>query len=99
MDRERGNLNLTSGPRLANALFSSRRAPLELASAPPCQGVANTRGKPMEDREQRIREIAHRLWEEAGRPSGQADEHWEKARQIVDAEEAERAALRANAAG
>jgi hypothetical protein len=53
----------------------------------------------MEDREQRIREIAHRLWEEAGRPSGQADEHWEKARQIVDAEEAERAALRANAAG
>jgi hypothetical protein len=53
----------------------------------------------MEDREQRIREKAHRIWEEAGRPPDKADEHWEKARQIVDAEDAEREALRANAAG
>jgi hypothetical protein len=53
----------------------------------------------MADREERIREIAHRLWEEAGRPSGLADQHWEKAQQIVDAEDAEREALSANAAG
>ena len=53
----------------------------------------------MAEREERIRKIAHRLWEEAGRPSGQADQHWEKARQIVDAEDAEREALGANAAG
>ena len=37
-------------------------------------------------REQRVRDVAHRLWEDSGRPSGQADCHWEQARQIVDAE-------------
>jgi hypothetical protein len=36
--------------------------------------------------ERRIREIAHRLWEDSGRPNGQADRHWEQARQIVDAQ-------------
>ena len=29
--------------------------------------------------EQRQRELAHRLWEEEGRPEGKADEHWSKA--------------------
>jgi hypothetical protein len=53
----------------------------------------------MADREERIREIAHRLWEEAGRPSGLTAQHWEKAQQIVHAEDAEREALSANSAG
>jgi hypothetical protein len=38
----------------------------------------------LEARERRIREIAHKIWEESGRPAGQADSHWEQARQIVD---------------
>jgi hypothetical protein len=33
----------------------------------------------LQDREQGIREIAHRLWEEAGRPSGQEVLHWQMA--------------------
>lgn len=36
-----------------------------------------------ETREQRIREIAHRLWEQEGRPSGQEQRHWEMAEAIV----------------
>lgn len=34
--------------------------------------------------EQRIRELAHRLWEEEGRPSGKHDEHWERARLEIE---------------
>jgi hypothetical protein len=29
-----------------------------------------------EQRQERIRERAHRLWEEEGRPEGRADAHW-----------------------
>ena len=42
----------------------------------------------MEDnREARIRERAHAIWEEEGRPEGQEREHWERAAAEVDAEE------------
>ena len=37
---------------------------------------AHTRTPQLQDRQQRIRELAHRIWEEAGRPSGQDDLHW-----------------------
>jgi hypothetical protein len=37
--------------------------------------------------EARIREKAHMLWEEAGRPEGRAVEHWEKARTLVAIED------------
>jgi hypothetical protein len=43
-----------------------------------------------EAREQRIRELAHRMWEEEGRPDDQAHRHWEKARQVIEEEERER---------
>jgi hypothetical protein len=33
----------------------------------------------LQHREQRIREIAHRIWEQAGRPSGQDAVHWQMA--------------------
>jgi hypothetical protein len=49
------------------------------------------------DREERIRQRAHRLWEEAGRPEGAAQEHWERAAQDLDREDAE--IQRAGAAG
>jgi hypothetical protein len=38
------------------------------------------------DAEKRIREIAHRLWEESGRQEGAAGQHWAQAHQIFDAE-------------
>ncbi|HLW90327.1 MAG TPA: DUF2934 domain-containing protein [Roseiarcus sp.] len=42
----------------------------------------------MSDREQKIREIAFRIWEEEGRPLGHAERHWEMAERIVAEEEA-----------
>jgi hypothetical protein len=42
----------------------------------------------LEDAEERIREIAHLLWETSGRPSGEAERHWEQARQIFEAQRA-----------
>lgn len=49
------------------------------------------------DREERIRQRAYRLWEEAGRPEGAAEDHWERAAQDLDREDAE--IQRAGAAG
>jgi hypothetical protein len=46
----------------------------------------------MPDREHRVREVAHRLWEEDGRPCDQDKRHWATAERIVDAEESARAA-------
>ena len=52
---------------------------------------------PTADREERIRQRAYRLWEEAGRPEGTAQEHWDRAAQDLDREDAE--IQRAGAAG
>jgi hypothetical protein len=41
----------------------------------------------MDSREDRIRAKAHELWVEAGRPEGQADEHWLKAARLIDADQ------------
>ncbi|MDP9132414.1 MAG: DUF2934 domain-containing protein [Nitrospirota bacterium] len=38
-----------------------------------------------DDREARIRERAHAIWEEEGRPVGKEREHWERAAKEVDA--------------
>jgi Protein of unknown function (DUF2934) len=45
--------------------------------------------KPVLADQERIRRIAHRIWEEAGRPMGRAALHWEMAEK--EAEDAERA--------
>ena len=45
------------------------------------------------DREERIRAIAHRIWEEEGQPVGQEERHWRMAETVVLEEEAERASL------
>ena len=39
------------------------------------------------DREQRIRERAHALWEREGRPEGRQEEHWAQACRETDMEE------------
>jgi hypothetical protein len=40
----------------------------------------------MSDREHRVREIAHRLWEEEGRPTDQDKRHWATAERMLDAQ-------------
>jgi hypothetical protein len=37
-----------------------------------------------DDREHRIRQRAHEIWEREGRPSGRDREHWERAKRDVD---------------
>ena len=37
-----------------------------------------------DDRHDRIKERAHHLWEQAGRPEGQHDDHWDQAEREVD---------------
>ena len=41
-------------------------------------------------RQQRLREIAHRIWEAEGRPDGRADVHWRAAEAELAAEDAAR---------
>jgi Protein of unknown function (DUF2934) len=48
------------------------------------------------DRTERIRERAHRIWEEEGRPEGRESDHWSRAAAEVDAEGAD--AVEANKA-
>lgn len=45
------------------------------------------RGAPT-DREDRIRQRTHELWEQEGRPDGRAHDHWERAAQDLDREDA-----------
>jgi hypothetical protein len=39
------------------------------------------------ERENRIREIAHRLWEEAGQPDGRDNEFWTRAEMQIEEQE------------
>lgn len=48
--------------------------------------------------EERIRQRAYALWEQAGRPHGQDEAHWHQARRELDAGEAGNAALDAQLA-
>lgn len=41
----------------------------------------------MDNREERIRQKAHELWEQAGQPQDKADEHWSEAERLVDKED------------
>ena len=50
----------------------------------------------MADTEQRIRERAHRIWEEEGRPHGREQEHWDRARFLVGLEDNADAGLEPN---
>lgn len=46
--------------------------------------------------EQRVRERAYRLWIEEGQPEGQAEAHWDKARELVAIEENYKDTLKPN---
>jgi hypothetical protein len=39
------------------------------------------------DLETRIRQRAYSLWEEDGRPDGHAEEYWERAQKLIEAED------------
>lgn len=41
----------------------------------------------MSDREMRVRERAHQLWEREGHPSGREVDHWDQALREIDAED------------
>ncbi len=43
----------------------------------------------MADREERIRQRAHEIWEMEGRPDGRDQEHWERAHREIDAKSSE----------
>lgn len=45
-------------------------------------------------REERIRELAHRMWQQAGKPLGQDEYFWSKAEAEIDMEDAADAARR-----
>jgi Protein of unknown function (DUF2934) len=47
-----------------------------------------------EQLERRIRERAHRIWEEEGRPQGREAAHWELARLAIAQEDAQASMLR-----
>lgn len=56
----------------------TQRQQLDPATAPGSDIAASS------DREQRVRDRAYRMWEEAGRPEGQHEEHWHSAGREVD---------------
>jgi hypothetical protein len=45
-------------------------------------------------REDRIREVAHRIWREEGCPHGRHEQHWQMARDLVAIEEGYESALK-----
>jgi Protein of unknown function (DUF2934) len=49
--------------------------------------MVDTRATDCRDHEQRIRELAYRLWEQDGRPHGRDVEFWQRARELVAIEE------------
>jgi len=83
------------GSSTAKAEISPRRARATLQPQSPLQteAVINDGGAPTtadghSDREKRIRQTAYQLWEEAGRPRGQEQQHWDHAQRLVDGEDA-----------
>ncbi|AZO00559.1 MAG: DUF2934 domain-containing protein [Mesorhizobium sp.] len=40
-----------------------------------------------DDRQERIRRRAHTIWEQAGRPDGAHQQHWDQATAEIDSEE------------
>ncbi len=44
----------------------------------------------MDDREKRIAEMAFYLWEQEGYPEGQAERHWQMAKELIAREDSER---------
>jgi hypothetical protein len=63
-----------------------RRWPVAVLQARPAPDESAGPRKPMNDREERIRRMAHRIWESEGRPQGQAERHWRMAERLVDAD-------------
>ena len=43
------------------------------------------------DRDETVRVLAHKIWEEEGRPDGRANDHWLRAVTLVDSIEAPKA--------
>jgi hypothetical protein len=50
--------------------------------------IPKSKTEPQSGREERIRARAYQLWLEEGQPAGRDREHWERARQMVEQEDA-----------
>ena len=74
-----------AAPRNSDAKRSEQGSPPTASAGLAAQG----RRGGMDDREQRIREIAYFLWEQEGYPDDRAEEHWAAAEAVVDAQDAE----------
>jgi hypothetical protein len=61
------------------------QAPRDQASGLPDSDNNLGRGAPA-DREERIRQRAHELWEAEGRPNGRAQQHWDQAAKDLENE-------------
>jgi Protein of unknown function (DUF2934) len=73
--------------RRSSAALSSTFSLTAFGGGNPVQ--ASNEEATMADSDERIREIAYYIWENEGRPEGQADRHWRTAEEIVQAQEAE----------
>jgi Protein of unknown function (DUF2934) len=76
--------------KAAGRSSDAKRSEQELPPTASAGLAAEGRRLGMDDREQRIREIAYFLWEQEGYPDGRAEEHWAAAEAVVDAQDAER---------
>jgi hypothetical protein len=47
------------------------------------------------DKEERIRELAYKLWVDEGCPEGRATDHWQRATEIIDSEKLDETAAEA----
>jgi hypothetical protein len=52
-------------------------------------GSGTKRRRLIMDREERIRQRAHEIWEREGRPEGREQEHWDQAVQEIESESSE----------
>jgi hypothetical protein len=65
------------------------RAPQGRKISAATQEESSMAASPRAGMEERIRERAYKLWIEEGRPGGREHEHWEKARKLVEEEQAQ----------
>jgi hypothetical protein len=72
------------------------RTAANVAAALPTRRWQMEKHEPQMDSEHHVRLTAYRLWEEAGRPMGEADRHWAMAQDIERARQAAKRPLGAS---
>jgi hypothetical protein len=86
--RKSSGRDKNSKPQGRSAPKKRKDAGLEALREEPSNGSSEASATAMDDRERRIREDAYTLWENEGRPDGQAERHWRIAKSQLEAQEA-----------